>query len=189
MCRTQTSHKACLNSTEQLIGSSLWATAFQPFHRILINVAFIFLHLIIFLIALFRWRLVQLLLSLHSPHLSVTNVSCCSESWSSGLVCLVKCVSCVSVKCIKNTPAYFAERLYKAMKVSHLFVWLVVFCAFWHVWIVFISTYVCVHVFREPGPKTEPWSASWSPVLKWTCWIFARSMSKTTASRCTRTSL
>lgn len=25
----------------------------------------------------------------------------------------------VSVKCIKNTPAYFAERLYKAMKVRN----------------------------------------------------------------------
>lgn len=54
----------------------------------------------------------------------------------------------VSVKCIKNTPAYFAERLYKAMKVRLGLVWIIIFstqlnkCRI----IRFISPLMCVFV-------------------------------------------
>lgn len=37
---------------------------------------------------------------------------------SIGILLLIS-IFCVSVKCIKNTPAYFAERLYKAMRVRN----------------------------------------------------------------------
>uniref|UniRef100_A0A8C7CUX5 Annexin n=1 Tax=Oncorhynchus kisutch TaxID=8019 RepID=A0A8C7CUX5_ONCKI len=44
------------------------------------------------------------------PHLRAGNYR--GEEW----FILTLCSLCVPVKCIKNTPAYFAERLYKAMK-------------------------------------------------------------------------
>lgn len=88
----------------------------------------------------------------------------------------------VLVKCIKNTPGYFAERLYKAMKVRHLVLMEPIACMCWVV--------ICANqLFRGLGPKTGPWFGSWSPVLRLTCWIFDRSMWGTTANRCTQTSL
>lgn len=117
-----------------------------------------------------------------------------STHWDVG----IKEVFSFPVKCIKNTPAYFAERLYKAMKVSNLVLFGLLFCVYIYdlkrdqniqLMSPSLCVRVCVCVFRELGPKTQPSSGSWSPALKLTCWIFARSMSKTTASRCTHTSL
>lgn len=106
------------------------------------------------------------------------------------VVLLLLSVFCVSVKCIKNTPGYFAERLYKAMRVGNwrLCLFLCFGISFYCIFYWYQHT-VCVHLFRELAPKTEPWSVSWSPALRWTCWIFARSMSGTMASPCIQPSV
>lgn len=41
---------------------------------------------------------------------------------------------------------------------------------------------------REPGPRTPPWSVSWCPALRSTCWTSGRPTSTLTGNHCTQPS-
>lgn len=115
------------------------------------------------------------------------------------------------VKCIKNTPAYFAERLHKAMQVNSIILMTLFlsFCSLiatavlafepahwsrfsyagkWMVEVVSRWSPTLRSFNREPEPRTTPWSASWCPALRSTCWTSGRPTCTPMENRCTQPS-
>lgn len=131
-----------------------------------------------FIFACMFWRLICLV--------TVTNINICFY---------------FLVRCIRNTPAYFAERLHKAMQVHLFFIITFIFIntnqsfvalkLLWRErrsfhWSSQFSVTLCC-VDREQAPRTELWSASWCPALRSICWTSDRSTWRPTENHCTLT--